>query len=88
MNKKNKDVIIKPITSEKYVKLLESENKITFEVDIRANKKDVKDAVEKMFDVKIEKVNIFITPKGKKRAIVKLSKENNAVEIATRLGIL
>ncbi len=88
MNKKNKDVIIKPITSEKYVKLLESENKITFEVDIRANKKDVKDAVEKMFDVKVEKVNIFITPKGKKRAIVKLSKENNAVEIATRLGIL
>ena len=51
-----RDVIIKPIVSEKSYGLLD-ENKYTFIVDPRANKTEIKIAVERIFDVKVLKVN-------------------------------
>ena len=63
-----------------------SDNKYTFDVDVRATKTQVKHAVEEIFDVKVEKVNIMnVKPKKKRmgryegytnrrrKAIVKLS---------------
>ena len=81
-------VILYPYFSEKVLKLIEGENKIVFIVDRRANKHKIKRAVELLFDVKVEKVNTMITPKGEKKAIVKLAPEYKASDLATKLGLL
>ncbi len=81
-------VIIRPVQSEKAIKLIEQANTLTFIVDRRATKHDIKRAVEKLFNVKVVKVNTLITPRGEKKAYVKLAKEYSAAEIAARLGIL
>jgi large subunit ribosomal protein L23 len=50
-----RDVIIKPVVTEKSMNLL-VDNKYTFIVDKKANKTEIKNAVENIFDVKVEKV--------------------------------
>ncbi|WP_054839833.1 50S ribosomal protein L23 [Thermococcus sp. JCM 11816] len=80
-------VIIRPLVTEKAVSLIERENKLTFIVDRRATKQDIKRAVEEMFNVKVEKVNTLVTMKGEKKAYVKLKPEYDASEIAARLGL-
>lgn len=77
-----------PLSTEKAIRLMESENKLLFIVDIKATKKDVKEAIEKMFKSKVEKVNTLIGPDGKKRAYVKFSAETPAIDIATQLGLM
>jgi len=61
-------IIIRPIITEKSMRLKEEENKYTFEVHPKATKKDIKDAIEKLFNVKVEKVNT-INVKGKRKRI-------------------
>lgn len=80
-------VIIKPVVTEKAVAMIENENKLTFIVDKRATKQDIKRAVEAMFEVKVEKVNTLITMKGEKKAYVKLKPEYSAVDVAARIGL-
>ncbi|ASJ09905.1 50S ribosomal protein L23 [Thermococcus sp. P6] len=80
-------VIIKPVVTEKAVAMIEKENKLTFVVDKRATKGDIKRAVEEMFEVKVEKVNTLVTMKGEKRAYVKLKPEYSAGEVAARMGL-
>ena len=61
------DVLKKPVLTEKSLLLQQNENKYTFDVDLTANKTEVKVAVEKMFDVKVERVNIMnVKPKTKR----------------------
>lgn len=86
------DVLKKPVLTEKSLLLQETENKYTFDVALDANKVEVKKAVEAMFNVKVEKVNIMnVKPKTKrvgryegktirrKKAIVKL-KEGSTID--------
>ncbi|MDI3474885.1 MAG: large subunit ribosomal protein [Thermococcaceae archaeon] len=80
-------VIVRPLVTEKAVSLIERENKLTFIVDKRATKADIKRAVEEMFNVKVEKVNTLITMRGEKKAYVKLKPEYNASEVAARMGL-
>jgi len=80
-------IIVRPIISEKAIEHIERFNKLIFIVDRRATKKQIKEAVEKLFNVKVVKVNTLITPEGEKKAYVTLSPEYNASDIATRLGI-
>ena len=82
------EVIKYPLMTEKAVNLIERENKITFIVDRRATKNDIARAVEQLYGVGVEKVWTLITPKGEKKAMVKLKKEYNATDLAIRLGIL
>ncbi len=65
--KNPRDIIIKPTISEKSTSLL-ADNKYTFWVDPKANKTEIKQAVEKLFNVKVEKVNT-INVKGKTKRI-------------------
>ena len=60
------DVIKRPVITEASVTAMD-EKKYTFEVDTRANKTLVKQAVEAAFGVKVEKVNILNTRPKKKR---------------------
>ncbi|HIP84647.1 MAG TPA: 50S ribosomal protein L23 [Methanothermococcus okinawensis] len=81
------DIIKMPVISEKAMRLIEEENKLVFYVDKRATKRDIKRAVEELFNVEVSKVNVLITPKGEKKAYVKLKDEYDAGEIAANLGI-
>lgn len=74
--------------TEKSVALIEKENKIAFVVDRKTDKKQIKEAVEKVFDVKVDKVNTLITPAGEKKAFVKLKPEFKAIDVAVKLGIV
>ena len=67
---------------------MESENKLIFVVDRKAKKQEIKQAMEKMFNVKIVRVNTFIGPDGKKKAYIKFSQETPAIDIATKLGLM
>lgn len=92
MKESMRNVIKAPIITEKSAALAE-ENVITFKVDTKANKTQIKQAVETLFDVKVESVNtINVKPKKKrvgryvgktnrvKKAIVKL-KEGSSIEL-------
>ena len=62
-----RDIIIKPVVSEKSTELL-AQNKYTFWVDKKANKTEVKKAIEELFKVKVVKVNT-INVKGRKKRV-------------------
>ena len=81
-------IIKHPISTEKAVRLMESDNKLIFVVNRSSNKQEIKKALEELFKIKILKINTLITPKGKKRAIVKLSQDTPAIDIATQLGMM
>lgn len=81
-------IIKYPLATEKSVRLMESENKLVFIVDRKATKKQIKEAIETAFKVKVIKLNTAIMPDNKKKAYVKLSVETPAIDIATQLGLI
>jgi len=81
-------IIKHPLSTEKSIRLMESENKLLFVVDKKATKPQIKEAIETIFKVKVKNVNTLITPAGEKRAYVMLSKENPAIDVATELGLV
>lgn len=82
------EVLLYPLMGEKATMLREKENKLTFVIANRATRKDVQNAVEQLYQVKVLKVNIATTPEGKKKAHVKLAKEFSAEEVASKFGVL
>jgi len=80
-------MIIKPLTTEKAIRLIEMDNTILFLVDSRDNKTKTKENMEKMFKVKVESVNI-VNRGTKKIAYIKLNKNNPAIDVATKLGMI
>jgi large subunit ribosomal protein L23 len=71
------DLILAPVVSEKSYDLIEFRNTYTFEVDRRATKPQIKEAVERIFDVKVLRVNTM-NRKGKvKRTGYKLGKRKD-----------
>ena len=81
------EIIYRPVMTENAFELIENQNKLTFIVARKANKHQIRDAVKILYDVIVEKVNTMILLNGKKKAIVKLSPESDAAEVATKLGI-
>ncbi|HIU23114.1 MAG TPA: 50S ribosomal protein L23 [Candidatus Fimihabitans intestinipullorum] len=88
-----RDIIKAPIVTEKSADLAQNQNTITFSVDVNANKTQIKQAIEKIFNVKVESVNtVNVKPKKKrigryagktnkvKKAIVKLA-EGSSIEL-------
>ncbi|MBW2968494.1 50S ribosomal protein L23 [Candidatus Woesearchaeota archaeon] len=81
-------IIKYPLSTEKSIRLMESENKLIFVVDIKAKKPEIKKAIEKAFKSKVIKVNTFISAKGEKRAYVQFAKDSPAIDIATNMGLM
>ena len=81
-------IIKHPLSTEKSIRLMESENKLVFIVDRKAKKADIKKAIEEMFKVKVAEVNTFVNNKGVKKAYVRFSMESPAIDIATQLGLM
>lgn len=88
-----RNIIKAPIVTEKSADLAQNQNTITFSVDVNANKTQIKQAIEKIFNVKVESVNtVNVKPKKKrigryagktnkvKKAIVKLA-EGSSIEL-------
>ncbi len=88
-----RDVIKAPIITEKSASIASNERKYVFEVNSKANKTQIKQAVEMIFKVKVEKVNtINVVPKKKrvgrysgftnkyKKAVVTLA-PNNKIDL-------
>ncbi len=96
LNKNPRDVILRPIVSEKSYNLID-EGKYTFEVDPRSNKTEIKQAVESIFKVKVSSVNTMNRVgkerktrfglgkrKDTKRAIVSL--KSGTIDIFSSIG--
>ncbi|MFA4906898.1 MAG: 50S ribosomal protein L23 [archaeon] len=82
------DVIEYPLISEKAVGLIESQNKVVFIVNKKATKTLVRNAVEKLYAVKVDSIQTIIDQKGRKKAIVKLNPKFRASDLATKLGVI
>lgn len=80
-------MILKPITSEKAVKLIDIDNTLLFETNLKYSKEEIKKEIEKVFNLKVEKIRTHVQG-NKKFAYVKLKKENPAIDIATKLGMI
>ena len=87
------DIILRPIITEASM-LAMDDKKYTFEVDVRANKTHVKQAIEKLFDVEVEKVNIMNVrgklkrmgrysgyTKKRRKAIVTLTESSKTIQL-------
>jgi len=79
--------MLKPVTTEKAVKLIDLENTLIFETDRRETKDKISKEVSKLFGVKVIKVRTLIRD-NKKLAYVRLSKENPAIDVATKIGMI
>ena len=81
-------IIINPLATEKAVRIMESENKLVFIVDRKANKLEIKEAIETLFNVKVDNVNSLILKNGRKKVYATLNKDYKALDIATKLGLM
>jgi len=62
-----RDIIIRPIITEKTMAMMDADNKITFEVAKGTNKTQIRLAIEEIFNVKVEKVNVLnVRPRTKR----------------------
>lgn len=78
---------MKPIVTEKAVMMIESQNVLTFETDMRETKELIKKEVEEMFGVKVDKIRTLVRG-NKKYAYVKLNEKFLAIDVATKLGLM
>jgi ribosomal protein uL23 len=82
-------MIIKyPLSTEKTLKRLEADNSLVFIVDKTATKQQVKEEIEKLYKVKVKRVNTTIDTKNRKKAYIKFSDETPALDLATQLGLM
>ena len=67
---------------------MENQNTLTFLVHPEAKKVQIKQAISKLFNVKVRKVNTLHTAKGQKKAFIRLLNDNDALNIASKIGLL
>ena len=79
--------MLKPLSTEKAIRLIESENTLVFETDMKSKKPEIKKEIEKMFKVKVDSINSLIRL-NKKNVYVRLNKKNPAIDVATKLGMI
>ncbi|KAM8936527.1 large ribosomal subunit protein uL23-like [Lycaon pictus] len=88
-NKLDHYAIIKfPLTTESAMKKIENNNTLVFIVDVKANKHQIKQAVKKLYDIHVAKVNTLIRPDGEKKAYVRLAPDYDALDVANKIGII
>jgi len=77
-----------PLTTESAMKKIEDNNTLVFIVDMRANKRQITEAVRRMYEIKTAKVNTLIRPDGLKKAYVRLTTDYDALDVANKIGII
>jgi len=82
-------VIIHPLNTESAMNKIEENNTLVFIVDVKANKRQIKEALKKLYDVDTVKINTLIRPDGSKKAYARLTADVDALDIAaTKLSIV
>ncbi|EEP79185.1 60S ribosomal protein L23a [Uncinocarpus reesii 1704] len=82
-------VIVHPLNTESAMKKIEENNTLVFIVDVKANKRQIKQAIKKLYDVDTVKINTLIRPDGSKKAFARLTADVDALDIAaTKLAIV
>ncbi|MCJ1375516.1 60S ribosomal protein L25 [Loxospora ochrophaea] len=82
-------VILHPLNTESAMKKIEENNTLVFICDVKANKRQIKEALKKLYDVDCIKVNTLIRPDGSKKAFARLTPDVDALDIAaTKLAIV
>jgi len=81
------DVIDYPLVTEKAMNDMDFDNKLQFVVDIDAAKPDIASEVEEQYDVSVVSVNTQVTMDGTKKAVVRLSEDDDAQDVASRIGV-
>merc|ERR1712043_126988 len=81
-------IIHHPLTTESAMKKIEDNNTLVFITDVRASKPQIKLAVKKLYDIQVAKVNTLITPKGFRKAYVRLATDYDALDVANKIGII
>ncbi len=90
MKRNPRDIIVRPLITEKTVQMQNDHNTVTFEVKRGSNKIEIRQAIEEIFNVKVERVNVINTrPRPKRvgahqgmtkqvrKAIIKLAEGSN-----------
>ncbi len=73
---------------EKANKLMQMQNKLSLVVSKASNKISIKKELENLFAVKVDRINIINKMGGERVAIVKLKPESDAMDLATKLGLI
>lgn len=82
------EIILYPYMTEKSIKNIATTNEIVFIVTRASTKKQIKWAVQRLFEVKVKSIRTLIDTNGTKKAFVKLMPEFKATDIATKFGML
>ncbi|XP_054714254.1 60S ribosomal protein L23a-like [Uloborus diversus] len=77
-----------PLTTESAMKKIEDNNTLVFIVHKRANKPQIRNAVKKLYNIDVQKVNTLIRPDGQKKAYVRLAPDYDALDVANKIGII
>ena len=80
-------VVHHPLVTEKAMDEMDFANKLQFVVDTDATKAEISEEVESRFEVTVTDVNTQVTPRGQKKATLRLSEEDDAQDVASRIGV-
>jgi len=81
-------IIRYPLTTESAMKKIEDNNTLVFIVNLKANKPQIREAVKKLYEIDVSKVNTLIRPDGLKKAYVRLAPDYDALDVANKIGII
>ena len=81
-------ILLHPLPGDKNTQKMERENIIVFAVAPRANKKQIAEAFAKLHKAPVRSVNTMNTFKGGKKAYIRLRNDKEALNLATKLGVL
>ena len=76
-----------PLVTEKAMNEMDFQNKLQFVVDLDADKPEIREEIEDQYEVTVEKINTQVTMNGDKKATVTLSEDDDAQEVASRIGV-
>jgi len=81
-------ILIYPLATEKAVGIVDRNNVITYMVDMRATKTQIKEEFERSFNVRVKSINTENMPNNTKKAFIKLAKGYNASDVAVKLKLV
>lgn len=81
-------VLVHPLNTEKANKAMTERNTLVFLVHSRSNKCQIKKSFNDIYHIKPKAVNTLIRPDGKKKAYIRLRPEDDAIGVASKMGII
>ena len=88
VRKSNVKIFKFPVTTESSMKKIQSSNTIVLIFDPIANKRKIRFLMERIYKTKVVRVNTLITPQGHKKAFIKLSPDQDALDVANKIGFI